>query len=84
VNKLEESRFVIVIIFFGAADNWFHKELFSFFPNGGIIPSIKLFGIFGQEQVLKVFSEASQDSFDHLLDIERFLLFFWDGFLWVV
>jgi len=47
VNKLEESRFVLVIIFFTAADYWLHKELFSFFSNGGIIPSVKLFGVFG-------------------------------------
>lgn len=84
VNKLEESRFVLVIIFFTAANYWFHKELFSFFSDGGIIPSVKLFGVFGQEQVFKVFSETSKDSFDHLLDIECFFFFFWDGFLWIV
>jgi len=47
VNQLEESWFVLGIIFFTASNYWLHEEFFSFLPDGGVIPSVELFGIFG-------------------------------------
>jgi len=59
MNELEKGCFIRLVVLFTAANDWLHEELFCFFPDSGVIPSVKLFGIFGQEHVFQVFSEAS-------------------------